>query len=198
MASGKPQQPPQMAQWENWTFSWLICFCLVVWGGIFLLETYSVKSLEAFCPVNVVDSDGGPAKGIVPALLQMRKIVYGILIFITFVPLYMAWSQRRKWGSQYHDALNKYNAQMFGNPANATNTPAYDAKSPENLSPEAGGYSPQTGSTRLFDATYSLAELVGYASPNVYGDASHALPRHHGVPSEEIAPDDFDLEAFEN
>jgi hypothetical protein len=181
LGDGKPVKPPQLGQWENWTMSWLLCFCLVVWGGIFLLETYSVEPLGKLCPVGAVGADGEPAKGVIPALLQMRRIVYGLLILLTFVPLYMAWSQRKRWGRRYHAALNRYNQRIFGDPAaaaqeaaTAQTTPAYDPKSPENLSPQEGGYSPQTGSTRLFDATYAMAELVGYASPNAYGSAPAA------------------------
>ena len=184
MGGGKPQQPPQMLQWENWTTSWLLCFVLVVWGGIFMLETYSVTPLERVCPTESVEEDGSKKGGVLHAAIQMRKIVYGILVLITVVPLYMAWQQRSQWGKQYHAALNQYNQSMFGSQTGSADassqsatTPAYDAKAPENLSPQAGGYSPKTGSSRLFDATYAMAALVGYASPNAYAATT---PHPHG------------------
>ena len=197
-SGGKPQKPPQVAQWENWTFSWLLCFVLIVWGGIIMLEFYSVAPLEKVCQTDE-DSSGGVLK----ALLQMRRLVYALVVFVTFVPLFMAWGQQRRWGQQYKEALNRYNQQMYGqSPAGAaaqaaaTATPAYDPKSPENLTPQEGGYSPKTGSSRLFDATYAMAELVGFASPNAYAAAPQAAPNYAPPPPAGPAPDDFDMEAF--
>ena len=41
-AGNEPQKPPQLSQWEGWTFSWMACFVAIVWGGIIMLEVYCI------------------------------------------------------------------------------------------------------------------------------------------------------------
>jgi len=197
---GGPRKPPQLNQWENWTFTWLLCFCAVVWGGVFILEYYSVQPLENACPVSVEPDSNG--ESLLSGLLQMRRLVYGILIAITFIPLALAWSQRAKWGKEYRAAENAYQREMFGSRGDAKQGQSADqgaaATSPSRLAPSAGGYT-QKGSTELFDAAYGIAELVGYAgshryaAPGALARASAASPEPHVAPT---PPSDIDLQAL--
>jgi len=170
--SGAPQKPQDLVAWENWIAVWLICFCAIVWGGVYVLDTYAILPLRDNCqrPTN--------ATGLMNGLMQIRTIVYFLLVMVTFTPLALAWMQRSKLNADFIKAEEAYDQEMnpqkyaVGSGATASAKETDDLKKAiEKLLPTEGGFTADNG-TALFNASYRVAELVGYAGQRGYAQAS--------------------------
>ncbi len=161
--------PAQVGEWNNWFWKWLLGFCGLVGGGVLVLELYAIQPLQRDCPPPEKSSSS-----LLTTVFEVRRIIYAILAVITIVPLLLAASQSSKWAEPYKAAQRAAAKRL-----------AFEQRgSGRGLSERTGGYTMQ-GSTRLFDATFRVAQLVGYAG----GHDSHAeAPALHNphIPSEAL------------
>ena len=141
--AGPEGLPPQVGQWKDWTWKWLICFCGLIWGGIFVIEYYCVLPLTEKCAKE-------PPSAALEYLSKARNAIVFFLIFITCVPLLLGMWQMRKFKDSYTQGQ----------------------KTLGGLHPDQGGLIQRTGSTQLFDATFQLGELAGYAGYHRQGAAA--------------------------
>jgi hypothetical protein len=125
------------AKRQTWT--WMLCFVAVVWGGIFVLESYCVQPL-AVC------QEDAPQNGLVQGFLQIRGVIYTLLVIVTLVPLVMLWRKQQRL------------AKLAAGEGELDPTTALA----ETLSATEGGF--KNGNTALFRAAHELAVGVGYAA----------------------------------
>ena len=174
---GPPQKPPELNAWENWTLEWLLCFCAVVWGGIWILDVYSLSPLREKCEESTT--------GISHAFLEMKSLIYAVLGIVTLVPLLRSWLHRQQWSNAFEASMKAYRQKMGMDPppgarvgSDPSTVAGAAAAPPATLDPMLlsewrGGFTPQ-GSTQLFDATYDMARLVGYSDARLYTPSAPA------------------------
>lgn len=178
--SAEPQKPPGLVEWENWIGVWLLCFVAIVVGGVYALDTYAIMPLNRTCEKTTNDT------GLLSGLVRIRSMVYFLLAAVTIAPLGLALVQRNKLNADFMKAKEAYereiNPQKFatampGGMPGGNQSPEDLQKTLTTLVPSIGGYTID-GSTALYNASYRVAELVGYSGqrgqrPNMStGDAS--------------------------
>lgn len=95
--AGPAGLPPEVAQWKGLTWKWLLCFCLIIWGGIIVIELYCVAPLAEKC-------NKEPPSPLVAYLAKARSAIVFFLLLITIAPLLMGLLQIRKWTAPYNKA----------------------------------------------------------------------------------------------
>ena len=95
--AGPAGLPPEVAQWKSLTWKWLLCFCLIIWGGIIVIDLYCVAPLAEKC-------NKEPPPPLIAYLAKARSAIVFFLLLITIAPLLMGLLQIRKWTAPYNKA----------------------------------------------------------------------------------------------
>lgn len=168
-SSAEPQRPEGLVEWEHWIGIWMLCFVAIVWGGVYILDMYAILPLNNNCERPTNDT------GLLRGLMQIRGIIYVLLAAVTLAPLGLGLMEKNRLNTAFMKAKEAYEREM--NPEKFAATPgANDSteklqKTMQSLFPSQGAIT-SDGRTMLFNASYRVAELVGYAAQRDYADIS--------------------------
>jgi hypothetical protein len=107
---------------------------VLIWAGVFVIEYYTVSVLTQKCAA-------APPSSTLEYLAKARNAVVAFLLLITCAPLILGMWQMKKFARSYQA----------------------EQKLLTDLTSKKGRLIAGTGSTRLFDATFNLGEIAGYA-----------------------------------